>query len=864
MATSDASVLLSAVKWADESLSLQEFVQRIPLPQVAKIIKGQYKTLGVPTLPNPSLNQTVFVSNIGKRLKVVAQCVKFKDGKRVVPVGPIIAIPEMFNGWFEILSEDGRAMKCIESVAELVKRFPDTCIVRENIKAFVPNTNSDSGKISDKTRVVHGGERLVLVSEVSGSHFQKVKSQQNAANKFLRCFDANGESVYFSLEQKGKFSPVAGEDNISGVHSIKNLIRKRMPITVKFVTGKIPHGVLKNVPNHCSPEMRLLGVVEEECTLAMPLLKDLTNVVTVPMCASLKLLAPRNNDELRKLREYARLSERCKYLGRDSVDKIHVLDMSSKSKDVLQIRNSYSRYGGHSNIHQYFGNIHNQIRKFNNSEPKSTKDHRKRSSSVAEEVKEGNDDRSKATLNEDNDPRYDEIDIIYDYVRGFGPLPKNISNEFDKNNESFLANKSQRKISHSSRSQSKSIQVNQVTTQSKQSTVNKLPAVPKSPVTTSPPVVNRSPVAPVKKVPLDKSISERKHQHPAVQVELIPTVPKSPKEKKSIKTSSLPTKPDGADKLPEEKPPEPPPIETIPVRRSVSMPNATAPNIVSNAESIPQQDSKGSPKQHKLNSVRSQNRHPQETSRIAMTDNVAYSNFKQQQNKDNVYDMITHEHEPFTVDLKSPDSLAASRGHHRKHSSTNNKINCKLFMKSHTPNKSQRPRLFKHSFSSPAGDVGIAVPHHRPQVKSKQGTTKVNPTPSPIFNMRYKSLTDLALDFDTLDSSNSGGHISEGSAGSNSNDLYIQHKPNEEIGGKLPRPRSLTNLVWPANEADCINNNNNNVKQCNKIMSNLFHNNMNKSNKKSGNNRKLSDGVLIYGKNGNVSQAHKRLSALYL
>lgn len=145
MSASDASALLSAVKWSDEGLSLQEFVQKIPLPQIAKIIKGQFKSLGVPSLPNPSLNQTVFLSPVGKRVKVVAQCVKFKDGRRVVPVGPILAIPEKFDGWFEILSEDGRAMRCIENVAELVKRFPDTCIVRESIKGYV--LSSETGKI---------------------------------------------------------------------------------------------------------------------------------------------------------------------------------------------------------------------------------------------------------------------------------------------------------------------------------------------------------------------------------------------------------------------------------------------------------------------------------------------------------------------------------------------------------------------------------------------------------------------------------------------------------------------------------------------------------------------------------------------
>merc|ERR1711997_98776 len=58
-----------------------------------------------------------------------------------------------------------------------------------------------------------------------------------------------------------------------------------------------------------------------------------------------------------------------------------------------------------------------------------------------------------------------------------------------------------------------------------------------------------------------------------------------------------------------------------------------------------------------------------------------------------------------------------------------------------------------------------------------------------FFNLRYKSLTNLAhQEYDTLDSSNSGGKTSFDSAGS-------RHVP-EKRSRKLSRPKSLTNLVW--------------------------------------------------------------------
>ncbi len=52
-----------------------------------------------------------------------------------------MAIPAGFDGFFEILSEDGRSVKCIESVAELIRRFPDSVLVRENVKAYVSKSD---------------------------------------------------------------------------------------------------------------------------------------------------------------------------------------------------------------------------------------------------------------------------------------------------------------------------------------------------------------------------------------------------------------------------------------------------------------------------------------------------------------------------------------------------------------------------------------------------------------------------------------------------------------------------------------------------------------------------------------------------
>lgn len=243
------SDLLSSCRWAEEGSYLGE-IAKSGFPVVAKVSRGQYQNIGQPSFSNPSLVSHVLLVSGGKKLSIAAQCVKFKNARqRVVPFGPTLSIPQDFIGHFEILSEDGRAVPCIQTVSALTRKFPDACLVRETLKAYKPDAKSTvvipplggshqyptklstgdppdssvnnlhgliqpSYKISDKTRLIQPGEILVLVGEVSVPTGKKV-------SRFLRCFDSKGQTVYLNSAQKGKFSPLARQDSISGVHTTK-------------------------------------------------------------------------------------------------------------------------------------------------------------------------------------------------------------------------------------------------------------------------------------------------------------------------------------------------------------------------------------------------------------------------------------------------------------------------------------------------------------------------------------------------------------------------------------------------------------------------------------------------------------------
>ncbi|XP_017778284.1 PREDICTED: uncharacterized protein LOC108563951 [Nicrophorus vespilloides] len=385
MAATDGQITVAAARWADEGNYLREFVAKHRLPAVVKIIKGQYGGLGVPTLPSPGLQSTALLVSAGNRQKIVAQAVKIKEGRRLVCVGPRLAIPDTYPGYFELLSEEGRAVRCIESVAELSRRRPEEgCLVRETIRGVQVRCEGDA-VIPEGARTIAAGEILVPSGECSLS---------GSKGRYLKCLDAKGDVILLGLEQRGKFSALAREDNISGVHTAKNLLSKRMPLTVRLVHGTAPRG-LKS-PSHFVPELRLLSIFEEEHVFALPLQKDVQSLTALPLAAPLKLLRTRNDDHLRSLPEFSRLLDKSSRLVQDVADRIQVLDGKLDKKSPTEPKNFLLRRSASSDSA--------------NQRPKHH--HRK--------------DENRLPNSKD----YEEIDQIYDYVRGFAPLPKNIRSPF--------------------------------------------------------------------------------------------------------------------------------------------------------------------------------------------------------------------------------------------------------------------------------------------------------------------------------------------------------------------------------------------------------------------------------------------------
>ncbi|GBP45300.1 hypothetical protein EVAR_29048_1 [Eumeta japonica] len=398
MAATDGQVVVAAARWSDEGLYLREFIGKNRLPSVAKIIKGQYGGLGVPTLPSPSLQSTALLISLGKKKKIIAQAIKLKEGRRMVSVGPRISIPETYKGYFELLSEEGRAVRSMESVAELARRrLEDGCLVREPVRVICAKTDLEGNITADGARNLPPGEVIMPRGEVF-----------LGKSKYLKCTDTKGDTVLLSLDQRGKFSAVAKEDNISGVHTAKTLLTKRLPITVRLVHGTPPKG-LKSA-SHFVPELRLLSMFEEEHVFALPLQKEGNALVALPLAAPLKMQRCKNEDQIKNFMEFARLVEKCNRLVTDVVDRIHVLD--GKLGDPKRLLNG-PLHGPPLVKTGYF---------LRRSASSDTANHSHKQSHMSRHSHIYSSHRDETSIPDE----YDEIDQIYDYVRGFAPLPKNL------------------------------------------------------------------------------------------------------------------------------------------------------------------------------------------------------------------------------------------------------------------------------------------------------------------------------------------------------------------------------------------------------------------------------------------------------
>lgn len=166
------------------------------------------------------------------------------------------------------------------------------------------------------------------------------------------------------------------------------------------------HGTApKGLKSPFVPELRLLGCVEVDRIFALPLQKD-TDLIAVPLYVKLKLQRAKNMEQLETFIEFSRFLDKSKRLLTDARDRLQIVDVKLSEKDKKDTsKNIINRkISTASSLGSSFENGYT-FKKSASCE--LTKYNQQCFNTIAAE--------------------YDQIDQIYDYVRGFAPLPKSLN-----------------------------------------------------------------------------------------------------------------------------------------------------------------------------------------------------------------------------------------------------------------------------------------------------------------------------------------------------------------------------------------------------------------------------------------------------
>lgn len=182
----DAAKCVSYVKWEDRDYLLPDFIDKYELPQVAKITCGYLPNFrDWKSLPKTQSQFVLLMQKVNK-IKVCAQFVQFHHGRQEV-IGPNLAIPNDYEGWFEILSENGKSSNCTKTLAEIVQMKSRYCLVRQDVKAYLPEVVG-SKMAFDKKITVRAGETLRIIKAFSFPEME-----------IVLCITQNAEKVYIPI-----------------------------------------------------------------------------------------------------------------------------------------------------------------------------------------------------------------------------------------------------------------------------------------------------------------------------------------------------------------------------------------------------------------------------------------------------------------------------------------------------------------------------------------------------------------------------------------------------------------------------------------------------------------------------------------
>lgn len=300
--------------WAKENFTPKDFVKKYPLPQVARIHEGGSSgskgTLQSPT--HVDLQQPFLLFKSYSSVKVHAR--SLQSDSRGVPreVGPTVAIPEDYTGWFAIVTDNGRTQtaKHYTTVEQVAGAHVPFFLVRNDTPAYkLHDLRTSGGKLVYAKTTVKTGHVLKLLGvfeDIHSRHQQKPNAKYSNLNgntfKYAQCLNYKGEVVFLPFMAKGMFYPTGTKTtrSVDHVYLMSHLLKfVKFPLTVRLVCGFLP-----KVPCNFTGLLRLTCAKREEIILACTLLKERNVMLEMDMNSGFTLSKALDEERYTKTETY--------------------------------------------------------------------------------------------------------------------------------------------------------------------------------------------------------------------------------------------------------------------------------------------------------------------------------------------------------------------------------------------------------------------------------------------------------------------------------------------------------------------------------------------------------------------------------
>ncbi|ESO92637.1 hypothetical protein LOTGIDRAFT_233078 [Lottia gigantea] len=299
-------------QWSTQSYTLKEIISKFKLPCVVQCSADSCSVLWAKF--KFDLKQPLLLYAVRTVSKIYARTLKAnKSGSpEFVEFGPPLVIPEDYEGWFGIASQEAPTLIRHTRVEEVAECESDFFLVATKVPVFYLNGGESTGVYSQ--HYVNPGQVLRKDGFLNGP--LDASSQANFAAKdkhHLRCVDNKEEEFVIPFSHRGLFYEVSQtiDEKSSGVFNTAQIMDtggSNFPLSLRHIQGDLPalnYSFTGNIQcNHIFSEQTILG-----CSIGLG-----SNVIT-PLemeCKSkIKFAIALNEVDLKATKEYQRAFDFC-------------------------------------------------------------------------------------------------------------------------------------------------------------------------------------------------------------------------------------------------------------------------------------------------------------------------------------------------------------------------------------------------------------------------------------------------------------------------------------------------------------------------------------------------------------------------